>query len=396
MIVFSGGGEPTENLNAILEILKDVKSLQDVVLITSANFAGTIKSTTEVLDRITHSAWEYRYNQNLKPIKITIRISYDNNHQWKIPIGNVVNLTNYVINQNSPLLRVLIRTVLNEDENKDESLAKLLKLELSPHKRKNNILKGLPIIDGLPCRWLIDRKNRIEIPIIYKPTYFVGRGKNIKKNSWSYKNIIDSEIKSGSKFNLCLRGSKGEGHNYYETLFKGYNFWEKIGKQFYNSPKNDRDKGLALYLTADARLFVNSGSPDIFVYAKNLTTWNQFLKFIYSDPIQRSLIQEGPFYIKKISKEIVGDLDDKIDKANFVFSISYLSLETSVLRLYMTVELIQRLLKKKEIIIKHEELIELIKNLKIYFHNFTYKNYNYNNVINDPIIGNEKSLYYLQ
>lgn len=179
-------------------------------------------------------------------------------------------------------------------------------------------------------------------------------------------------------------------------MLRGYKFWQSTHKRSYNTPKNDKDKEIALYLTADSRLIVNSGVPDLFIYVKNFKSWGDFLKHIYNDPVQRTLIEKGPFYVQKIAREVIKDLSQKIENANFVFSITLFSLESAAIRLYMTIRLIQKLYRAKRININNKCLLEFInKPVKEYQKMFL----NYNTLENnkdakDPIIGNEKGLFY--
>jgi len=246
MLVFSGGGEPFENLERMLYAIKNIKSLEDVIIITSAYFAKSSVLTRNVLDKVYDSASIQRKRKGFKKVTITLRISRDNHQCNIIPLQNIINVINYTIDKSDfSKFRIVIRTILDDKENQDLELANKLKFKLLPKKTKENIHKNLPIIDGLPVRWMIGKN--IEIPIIYKPTYFMGRSSSKKfKNVYSLWKIIKSEKESGTSFNLCLRGSKGEGHNYYETLLKGYYFWRKISKRkmIYNTPKQNIDNSL--------------------------------------------------------------------------------------------------------------------------------------------------------
>lgn len=403
MLVFSGGGEPFENLEIIIEAIKNIKSLENVIIITSAYFAKDTKTTKKIMDKICNAGKIDRINSKLKEITITMRISRDNYQCKIIPLNNVVNLVYYVIQKSKcNKIRVLIRTILNDGENNDLKLAKKLNLKLKPKKNKKRIYKNLPIIDSLSVRWLLSDDNKIQIPVIYKPMYFTGRAFNKKLESiYSLWNIIKSEENSGTPFNLCIRGPKGEGHNYYETIFKGYNFWEKKLPYIYNTPKDKSIKKIALYIQATGNILVNSGVPDIAPDINKVKNWNHFLNIIYSDPIQRLLIERGPFFIKNIATGVEKDIDAKIEKTNFVFSISLLSLKTPALRLYLTIMAIKHYLKNKKLKIKNSSLKKLIKIDKKYYINM-YRQWKKKSKIRkknnktcvDPITGDTKDIVY--
>jgi len=355
MLVFSGGGEPFENLPVIINGIKKIKTLKDAIIITSGYFAKDGKTTKRTLDKIFNAANLDRKKTKFSPVKITLRISRDNSQCKTVPLNNIEHILKYVTNKNDySKIRAIVRTILDYGENNDTELAKSLGLNLLPQKDNKDIYKDMPTIDGLPTRWLTDKNFNIQIPIIYKPIYFLGRASNThSKNIHSLWSIVESEEKSGTPLNLCIRGSKGEGHNYYETVFKGYKEWEKLSLPIFDTPKSKIKKELALYLPASGRLLINNGTPDIAPSLKKISNWNQFLKIVYSDPVERLLIEKGPFYIKDMAKEVEKDIDEKIEKTNFVFSVSLLGLIDPSLRLYITVRTIQYYLGLNKITIKN-------------------------------------------
>jgi len=402
MLVFSGGGEPFENLKQILQAIENIKPLKDVIIITSGYFAKNPKITKNILDKIYNAANTKRERKNFEKLIITLRISRDSFHCRAIPLENLVNIINYVREKNDlSRLRILIRTILDHKEDEDLKLSEELGFNLLPKKDRKNIYKNLPIIDGLPTRWLINKKERIEIPIIYKPLYFMGRAENKNvRNTYSLWKIIQSEKKSGTPFNLCIRGPKGEGHNYYETILKGYYFWKRnIKKIIYNTPKHKVRKKLALYIPASGNVLINSGVPDIAPNLNKIKSWAHFLKIIYNDPVQRLLIERGPFFIKKFAEEVEENLNKKIEKTNFVFAISLLSLKTPALRLYVTLRALQYYYKNNQLKINEPLIKKLIKINRKYYINlykkwencFSDKTIEKSSV--DPITGDVSSLF---
>ena len=209
---------------------------------------------------------------------------------------------------------------------------------------------------------MVSDDNKIQIPIIYKPIYALGRASNIRiKNTYSLWRIVEAELESGTSFNLCLRGPKGEGHNFYETIFKGYGFWKDNLDIFYNTPKKESSKELALYMQATGHILINSGVPDISPNIRDINNWHRLLNIFYSDPLQILLIEKGPFFLKNMVKEIEKDIDKEIEKTNFVFSISLLCLKNPAIRLYLTIRAVKYYYKNNQINIKDKELEQLIK-----------------------------------
>ncbi len=402
MLVFSGGGEPFENLEQMLQAIENIESLKDVIIISSGYFAKNPKTTKDILDKIYNVANIGRQRKNFGKVTITLRVSRDSSQCKVIPLENLVNIINYTIRKNdSSKIRILIRTILSYRENEDLKLAKKLNFNLLPQKDKKNIYKNLPIIDGLPTRWLIDKKEKIEIPIIYKPLYFMGRAKNKNaRNRYSLWKIIKSEKRSGTSFNPCIRGPKGEGHNYYETILNGYYFWKRnIKKIIYDTPKYKTRKELALYVPASGNILINNGVPDIAPNLNKIKSWPQFLKIIYNDPVQRLLIEKGPFFIKSIAEEVEENLATKIEKTNFVFAVSLFSLKTSSLRLYITLRALQYYYKNNQIKINKSLIRKLVETDRKYYINLynKWKNRFGNKVIEkpsiDPITGDTSSLF---
>ena len=395
MVIFSGGGEPFENLKTVLFIIENLPTLRDVVIITNGYFASNDTETKYLLDKIYSAATNKRKIKGFKKTKILLRLSLDKDHYLQVPAENVKNIISYFKkNKKNKYFQLIIRTILNDAYYIKNLFKDNLGLSLLPRVAENS--NKFPIIDGMPCGWFSD-KNNFEIPTIFKPQYYTGRITREKKSSLainSYEEIIKSELKSGSKFNLCLRGPKGEGHNYYENIVRGHNFWrKKIKNRVYNSKKNDMKKALALYVTADSRLIINNGVPDMYVLVKNINHWSSFINFIKQDPVQFFILENGPLAIKNLMREIIVTLDRQIIKANFVFSINLLSLNSPLARLFATVYLINKYYLEDKVIIHSDAVLLFIKkfNKKIIFKNLIESAEK--DVQVDPIIGNAESLF---
>ncbi len=363
MLVISGGGEPFENLEIMLEAIRSIETLEDVIIITSAYFSKDKETTEMIMNKICRAGKEERIKNKLKEVIITIRISRDNSQCKVIPTANIINLINYIIKKSEKnKIRVLLRTILDKNNDNDLEISQKLNFKLKPHKNIKNIHKGIPIIDSFPTRWMVNNDNTIQIPVIYKPLYVLGRAFSTKmKDTYSLWKIVDSEIESGTSFNLCLRGPKGEGHNFYETVLRGYDFWNNNLNMHYNTPKNEFSKGLALYMQATSHILINNGVPDISPDIRGIKNWQHLLDIFYSDPLQMLLIEKGPYFIKKIVEEIEKEIDKEIEETNFVFSISLFCLNNPAIRLYLTIMAIKYYYKNNQINVKSEEIKQLIK-----------------------------------
>jgi len=355
-IVFSGGGEPLENLKTVLYLMNNVSTLEEVVIITSAFFAKTKRVTEEILNKILNIAKK-------KEISLILRISRDNAQQANVPLEYIKNIIDFKKKDKKycSLFSIIFRTLIGEDQNQDKLISELCSLEIHPIRR-------FPIIDGLPVKWFIDKGLKLEIPVIYKPLYFTGRAKKIQGKSYSLWKIVRDEEKSGGLFNLSIRGPRGQGHNYYGELLKGYSSWRRKGSPLnLSSPFKKEDKSLALYITADSTLILNDGVLDNFFHIKNLADWKSFISYQYSDILQRAVIFKGPLFIMSIIEEVDKNLKKKIEKQNFVFLINSLSLETPQKRLYLTLRLLEEGLKEGRLVIKNSQLYNLVIRGKDYF-----------------------------
>lgn len=381
-IVFSWWGEPFENTTAMLNIIKNTSSLEDIVIITSGYFAKSVESTKEVVDKIFKEI-----NNHKNDIKLTFRISRDSSQEKQLPIDNIINIIDYKINNNKNL-RIILRTIVNDDKD-IKKIKDLLGAKLLPKEE-------LPLINWVPVKWMLFDDSDIEIPIIYKPYYFVWRWNNSKKKTiidvWD---LVYYEEKKSWQFNLSIRWNRWEWHNYYEDLFFWYSNWKEKNwlSEYYKEFKYFH-KQLALYITASWEITINNGVPDIYNYINEDISWQNFLDNQYIDIIQHELINNGPNRIKDLVSEVIPDIDKIIEENNFVFSVSYECLKTPALRLYLTLRLLN-IYKKAWIIEIEDDYITSLESinkhdLKDMF--ITWNKEMISNISIDPIKGNEKRI----
>lgn len=408
LLVFSGGGESIENIEAIEYTLSHCATIEEVVIITSAYFAKSPASVEDIFERIIKAIKVGRRCREEKTLSLIFRISYDQFHQ--VPVEYIANLLRHIIKVTDSAVQVkgIVRTIYRTSGNHDLELAERLGANLLPHKNVGVPSVEPPVIDGFPTRWLV--MDGHEIPIIYKPTYFEGLAKVRKiddissTSAASWQGVKQAEELAGTHLNLTIRGPRGEGHNYYETILRGYTYWENSLRKVaeYVTPKWQRDKQLCIYVPADGRLIINASAPDAYYRILEVRNWEQFLSDNYRDILQNTVINDSIDTLVAIAEEVCPNLQELFDAHNFVFSIPRLTLAPPSLRLYLTIRLLQRYAYTRGIKFKdgvvHELITQTIESLQGAFQDAakthaspsSKKQQSY---VSDPIIGNEQSIF---
>jgi organic radical activating enzyme len=402
-LIFSGGGESYENLPVMCYMLENLKYLRQLVTVTSCYFATSSEQTEQVFNSLVAAIQRGNQKWNRSEVQFILRISFDNSHD--VPLESILNAINYTLNH-SPLgvnMQVVVRTLLDPKENKDLTLAEKIGGILLPFKDNDLPTSGMPVIDGFPTRW-IQVANK-SMPVIYKPTYFEGlayKGKYSQVPGTTWQEIKAVEELGDNFFNLSLRGRNGEGHNYYETVLGGYEYWSKNlkGEMFYNTPKSQLDKGFSIYLPADGRLFINASSPDSYLPVTRVASWKEFLKIHEVDVLQYFVVSRPTDELVALAKEVEPEIDIIIDRRNFVFSLAYTSLETAALRLYLTIRLLQLYAEKNSVTFSDElvqEIVSIPKSKLAEMYKQSGQTLNTidakQSLFRDPIVGNERSIY---
>jgi hypothetical protein len=358
-LVLTGGGEPFENTAAMFRLVSEATCLEHVVVITSAYFAETPAAAAEMLERLRQMATGRRRERGLDPVQITLRISRDDSYMRTVPLTNILYVIDYV-RRHSDVFRLIIRTLMADEGHEDQRLAALLGGELLP-----GLGQLPPALDGLHTRW-IRSAGHPDIPVIYKPAYFTGRGqrgvnRQRRGPGSSVWDVVRDEAQAGTPLNLAIRGPRGEGHDYYQNLLEGYHYWSgQLGGKDFISPKSHVQKELALFVSASGEISINSGVPDLHYPLLCLAGWQDFLARSFSDPLQHFLVREGPMAALAIAEEVEPDVRRRISETNFVFSISLYSLATAPLRLYCELRVMSRLLQSGAIMVNHPLARKLI------------------------------------
>ena len=378
-IVFSGGGEPMENLEVMRFILENISTLDDAVIVTSGFFGIDRQACDQTLRNILSSCNEKRTNKNWNNVSLKLRLSRDEHYCNRIPTDAIINIIDVIRDaKNKYDITLMMRTIIDD---KNGELYKL-KDKISAIFYPRDFEKNYYTIDGLPVCWML--YGDLEIPLLFKPKYFVGRERSSGK-SYSFWDILKDEQIASRQFNLCIRGPRGQGHNYYENIIKGHAY--VVSKRKKIITKYDyTDKQIALYILADGRVSINNGVPDNYLKIEQIKTWEDFLEKQTSDPLQNFLLEHGPLPLFERMKSIDSTLQERVEKNNFVFSISLNTLENACKRFVLMIEILQ--ISGYDVtsyVSLYDRAISSIKNFRC--------NKNQENKGADPIIGNEVSIY---
>ncbi len=394
-LIFSGGGEPFENMPALTYILKNSLFYEQVVIITSGYFATTDEKAKDFISSAINAIRD-RKTPESKPVDFILRLSLDSFHN--VPLENYKRLIALKKSFNAFTdinFHIIIRSVLADKNGKELILRDELKGILKP----NPEYEELPVIDGVPISWL--QFDNEEIPIMYKPIYFEGFGKKQSKlkSNTSWQKIMAIEESHNGGFNMSLRGSSGEGHNYYWTFLKGYENWVTVLNKEYDfvTLKNFKSKSLCIYIPADGRVFINAGVPDAYMYLKDITSWDMYLENIYRDILQSYTIANPTSELINLIAMFDENIHTKLDQNNFVITVVKTCLETPLLR---TLAMISILKNKNCTASISDEIVELLltvnpeKLKNIYSNSIKIEiTENIQKHILDPIVGQEKSIY---
>lgn len=404
LLVFSGGGESYENMDVMCYAVENLKNIRDVVTITSAYFATTEETTSLMLDKFIEAIRRGNKMRG-RDITFTLRISYDTFHN--VPVENIVNVIKYALSRSGDgvHIRPIIRTILDPAQNLDLVLAKMLSAKLLPEKDPLNPIANLPIIDAFPTRWIVN--DNMEIPVIYKPTYFLGFAKKISKQDipgTSWRDVKKAEEIGDSFFNLSMRGGQGEGHNFYETILLGYSYWmATLNKATnYNTPRTSHCRKLSVYLPASGKMIINASSPDSWKPVESIPSWQDYWETISSDVLQLTATTQPTDILINYAREVEPNIEKLLDERNFVFQIAYTAMETAALRLYVTIRLLQNhaahgvqfknTVVHELISMNKSELVDaynMARRLKITKETSTSSRY----LVTDPIVGNQLSIW---
>lgn len=343
LLVFSGGGESYENLEVMCYAVEHMHHIRQVVTITSAYFAESPEATARMLDRLTDAMRRGNMHRGSE-ITFTLRISYDTFHN--VPIEYILHTIRYALanSRDGVNIRPIIRTILDPSENMDIHLAEQLSAKLVPGKDPNDPTRHLPIIDAFPTRWLCI--GDLEIPVIYKPTYFLGLAAgrvNREVPGTSWREVKAAEETVGRFFNLSRRGVQGEGHNFYETILRGYKHWSSVlgSVPYYLTPCAQQSKRLSVYLPADGRMIINASAPDSWQSVEVVNSWVGYWERVSADLLQRTAVTQPTETLLTYAREVEPEIEAVLDGRNFVFQVPYSAMETGALRLYLTVRLLQ-------------------------------------------------------
>jgi MoaA/NifB/PqqE/SkfB family radical SAM enzyme len=184
-LLVSGGGEPMIQRKEVIEVIQKVKS-ERIVLVTSANWAKTMKQTKSYISDIA-DAIEKRTSKTL----VTVRVSLDTGHSDTIgnqPMKNLIELFEKEY-QNHPSLELQIHTIYG-DPSVDllcKDLKDIYNIErLQKFKEKQS--DGHSVVKVVPKRETI-KFNNYEIKVGYAKIFYSNLKVDLRNHEDIQKNI---------------------------------------------------------------------------------------------------------------------------------------------------------------------------------------------------------------
>ena len=324
-LVISGGGEPLENLPAVLAMSEAMATAEELVVITSGHYAQSGPAASAHLDPLLQA-----FARHLASVRLIIRLSADAGH--RIDPSCYRRVAEWAADHACG--RVEVRVVLRSSmSDLARGVAGSWLSAFGPGVPPIGDLGTLPVIDGMPVTWL--RYGGADVPVIFKPDYGLGFGRPALRQDW--KHLVRAEERAGTPFNLSWRGPRGEGHNYYETILRGEAHCRSLlaGSREYVTPKQDQIKGLSLYATASGRLYVNAGPPDAWLGIDTLPGWDSAVARYDRDALMNLAVNNPTAVIYAMACEADPGIAARADTENFVFSPARLSMRTAPLRAYL-------------------------------------------------------------
>jgi hypothetical protein len=324
-LVISGGGEPLENLPAVVALTEALDTAEELVVITSGHYAQSGPAASAHLDPVLQA-----FARHPASVRLIIRLSADAGH--RIDPACYQRMVEWAADHACG--RVEVRAVLRSSMSDLTRGAAGSWLSIfGTGVPSAGDLGTLPVIDGMPVAWL--RSGEAEVPVIFKPDYGLGFGRPALRQDW--KHLVQAEERAGTPFNLSWRGPRGEGHNYYGTILRGEADCRSLlgGSREYVTPKQDQVKGLSLYATASGRLYVNAGPPDAWLRIDALPGWDSVVARYDRDALMNLAVNNPTAVLYAMSREADPGIAVRADAENFVFSPARLSMRTARLRAYL-------------------------------------------------------------
>jgi hypothetical protein len=324
-LVISGGGEPLENLPAIVSLIGALSTVEELVIITSCHYARSGAETEAALGPVLETL-----ARQPGSVRLIIRLSADVGH--RIDPACYRRVAEWAAGRASGQVSVqaVVRSTMSDLA---RGAAGTWLGAFSVDAASVGPPAMLPVIDGMPVTWI--RAGGAEVPVIFKPDYGLGFQQRVMQRDWRY--LAQAEDRAGTPFNLSWRGARGQGHNYYGTIIRGEEHCRPLlaGGPEYITPKSDQAKGLSLYATASGRTYVNAGPPDAWLAAGDLPSWDGALARYDRDALMNLAVNNPTAVLYALAREADPAIAGRADAENFVFSPARLSMRTARLRAYL-------------------------------------------------------------
>ena len=109
-LLISGGGEPTENLSAVLSLVRNVKTAKRIVLVTAGYFATNAVHGASLINQL-QQALADRGDKT----ELVLRLSLDAGHYQNLGQKPAINLINHFADMENPQFTLELHTMIGDD-----------------------------------------------------------------------------------------------------------------------------------------------------------------------------------------------------------------------------------------------------------------------------------------
>lgn len=109
-LLISGGGEPTENLPAVLSLVRNVKTAKRIVLVTAGYFAANAVNGASLIKQLQQALTDRNDTTEL-----VLRLSLDAGHYQNLGQKPAVNIINHFADMENPQFTLEIHTMIGDD-----------------------------------------------------------------------------------------------------------------------------------------------------------------------------------------------------------------------------------------------------------------------------------------
>lgn len=304
-VTITGGGEPFLELRNMLYLIRESRC-EYLELITSANWARSKESATRILAQVRDAV-----DKNHEKPRIIIRSSIDVFHlsaHNPVPLEAYLNLVRAWLDHRNRI-DLGFRGLLLEGDESVQQLARSLKADLCTVDSWNQYML-------LP--------NGLKLPVTYNVMRFIGNGKQFRADL------------SGRTVSFATYFSSFESAP--SKLLLGRVVNDAINAKYYPFD------GVSITLDYDGTLYIFTATAPDRRCSIRTHDFEQSLRWFYADPITRTLLTEGPYWLCDVLRPVVPKLVETALETNDMCSLVETLLTDPRIRAFATVVALKFLL----------------------------------------------------